>query len=508
MPAATGEAVRPSATLAPKVSQPAAPLHANDKPGARLESVGEVPSPIHTVGIWALCLSILAPFVNDWLRHLFGGTASLYYVGFPVSIVVLLVCGTAFRAGRTKAGKLWIVLLVWMVLCIPSSVWPGGSVEVLKSYIPRAHLMFFMICAFALTLRQCRTLMYANIAGGFIMLLTCIVFGGLQVETGRFCILGSLYYENPNDLALQLVVFIGCFAFLLFNRSWVLRALGGSAIILTAWFLLKTASRGAFVACMVLLVIAFIFTKSKLKMILLILPIALLIPLVSTDVLHRLVLIVASPETEPIHSESESEDIGSQTERQHLLWLSIQTTLKHPIFGVGPGMFIEATSGLDQKHGIHSPALGTHNAYTQVSSECGIPGLVFFLGVIVISIRKMLKLYKQTTGIPELSDISSLAYSVFLSCVGFAVAAFFYHVTYTGFVSLFAGMAMAIWMASEPVLRSHANLQPAALQSGTQASGTRGVEPNGYGMPSVGPTPYGVRKRLFGEPRPASRPQS
>lgn len=485
LPVAGASALRPPATTPPPSpllanAKPAITKPVNAKPQWQPAAPLEVPNLRHTIGIVALCLSILAPFVNDWLMHLFSATASLYYIGFPLSILAWVLCGTTFRAWRTTAGKLWTFLMVWLILSVPLSVWPGGSADILKAYIPRAHIMFFMICAFALTLRQCRTLMYAYVIGGLIFLLSSIVFGAIPAQTGRFCIPGSLYFENPNDFALQLVAFIGIFAFLLLNKNWALRALGGVAMVLTLWFLLRAASRGAFVACVVLFITAFIFTKAKLKLTLILVAVAVLIPTVSKDALHRLALIVSNPESESAHNENEEATIASQFERQHLFWLSITVTLRHPLLGVGPGMFIEATSGADQKHGKHSPALGTHNSYTQVSSEAGIPALISFLGVAIISVRKMLKLHRQTTGIPELSDFAALSYSLFLSCLGFAVAAFFYHVAYSGYMALLGGMAMAVWMASQPVLNKY-NLRVSAVP----AVEKQGAKRNGSGIPNV-----------------------
>ena len=55
--------------------------------------------------------------------------------------------------------------------------------------------------------------------------------GGIQEETGRFCIPNSLFFANPNDLALQLVVFLGFFAFLLLNKNWLARAVGDPVLI-------------------------------------------------------------------------------------------------------------------------------------------------------------------------------------------------------------------------------------------------------------------------------------
>ena len=53
---------------------------------------------------------------------------------------------------------------------------------------------------------------------------------------------------------------------------------------------------------------------------------------------------------------------------------SIELTIKNPIVGVGPGMFAVAEAEDAQEQNIEEVWHETHNAYTQVSSEIGIPG--------------------------------------------------------------------------------------------------------------------------------------
>ena len=55
--------------------------------------------------------------------------------------------------------------------------------------------------------------------------------------------------------------------------------------------------------------------------------------------------------------------------RQQLFWRSIEVTKEHPIFGVGPGNF-DQVSG--QWH-------TTHNSFTLMSSEGGVPALILYV---------------------------------------------------------------------------------------------------------------------------------
>src|SRR6185437_3589419 len=72
-------------------------------------------------------------------------------------------------------------------------------------------------------------------------------------------------------------------------------------------------------------------------------------------------------------------DHGSMDARRDLLMESIRVTLQHPIFGVGPGNFQAYTKSWHV----------THNTYTELSSETGIPGLALFLTILYFTFRNL-----------------------------------------------------------------------------------------------------------------------
>ena len=59
------------------------------------------------------------------------------------------------------------------------------------------------------------------------------------------------------------------------------------------------------------------------------------------------------------------------------------------VFGVGPGQFPMQNWEEFKRRGIHIYAQVTHNSYTQVSSETGIPGLIFFLITLLFAIFQL-----------------------------------------------------------------------------------------------------------------------
>jgi hypothetical protein len=58
--------------------------------------------------------------------------------------------------------------------------------------------------------------------------------------------------------------------------------------------------------------------------------------------------------------------------RNHLFRQSLTYTFQHPLFGVGPG---QVSNYMSQEHEVKQAMWHpTHCAWTQVSSECGMPG--------------------------------------------------------------------------------------------------------------------------------------
>jgi O-antigen ligase len=131
-------------------------------------------------------------------------------------------------------------------------------------------------------------------------------------------------------------------------------------------------------------------------------------------------------------------DIASSEERKVLLKQSIQMTFHNPLFGVGPGVFSYAS--WDERKaatGIGGWAQVTHNTYTQISSETGIPGFILFFAAMVMVLKT------SFTGYHLLKDADPLFAKTgrYLFCMlaAFSVGIFFLSVGYTHTIStLFA----------------------------------------------------------------------
>jgi len=411
------------------------------------------PSIVASVGFFLYCTYVLSGFANDWAMRLLGNKAYISTIVVVLLPVAWLLSGNALRGLQRPVGRWWAAFLLFLLISAPFSVWKGGSAALLWNYIPRNYLAFFYICAFATSLRRCRVLMYVNVAGAVVLLLTCMKFGAAgSAEGGRFAIPESLFYANANELALALLLGVTSFLFLVYQTGMKKRILGLAGILFSVMYALKTASRGCMLAAIAMFLLIFLSSRNKLATAIFALPaIGLSLLLLPSATVHRLLLFGFDSSELQAQSESDVAAIGSQIERQELFKKSLYYTATHPLLGVGPNQFAVAVAGDSAKQGVHSAWLGTHNTYTQVSSECGIPAFICYCAVLVLSFRSNWRLYRQSRDNPGLKDVANLSFCLLVGVLVYAVSTFFFHIAYSGGLPQLAGFTLALQLVAEPL---------------------------------------------------------
>ena len=146
-----------------------------------------------------------------------------------------------------------------------------------------------------------------------------------------------------------------------------------------------------------------------------------------------------------------AESAASSTQsRKQLLRHSLIFTMKHPLFGVGPGMFEVADDAYMKSMGLRKGTwLGTHNSYTQVSSEVGIPAFLFFVSAVGMALTGPWAVYKKTRGDPRLRELGNVALGIHYCMVLYAVTILFEHIAYTIMLPVFGGMAACLVRTAE-----------------------------------------------------------
>ena len=124
---------------------------------------------------------------------------------------------------------------------------------------------------------------------------------------------------------------------------------------------------------------------------------------------------------------------GSRSQRNEILKRSIWVTLRYPLFGVGLGNF----------HYKSVQELVTHNGFTQVSSEMGIPALVVYIMFMVYPLRRLRKIERETEGNPEKRKFYAWSIGIQCAIIGYMVASFFASVAYQWYIYYLVAYAVA-----------------------------------------------------------------
>jgi O-antigen ligase len=183
----------------------------------------------------------------------------------------------------------------------------------------------------------------------------------------------------------------------------------------------------------------------------------LLLTKVSDPVRHRLASTYSNDSEGPNNEADESEK-----SRRFLLDESIRLSFQYPLFGVGPGQF-ENFEG--KKSGWHS----THNSFTEISSETGIPGIAFYLGAVISSFLLLQRTWKQVRERPELKEITVACYCLSMSYVVFCTVIFFLNFGYLFYLPAATGLIIAVSSVAQrelAALRVPKQSSPGSSRSG------------------------------------------
>ncbi len=271
--------------------------------------------------------------------------------------------------------KVLAVLLFHMLLTIPFASWRGGAFDYVVNRFSKGVIVAYLIFLVVGRIAELRKLLLIQAATIALVTWASVIIH--HTEEGRLMGIQKGILENPNDLAINIVIsFPLCLAFLLLSKSALSKIFWSSSLLIMIYAVIATYSRSGLIAFVMTAFICFweFIVKAKRT--------ALLVGILVVGVLG-IGAVLATPSymtrVKSIFAGNiaGSKDKGSLEARKHLLLVSLSLTVHHPIFGIGPGSF-PAISGTWQP---------THNTYTGLSSEAGLPGVFLFTTVMILSLR-------------------------------------------------------------------------------------------------------------------------
>jgi len=325
--------------------------------------------------------------------------------------------------------KCILILTFLALITIPIAKDPTTAWTTFNEPFIKAALMFIVMVNVLRTRRRLTGLMWVSLSVGLYLSYTALdlsLKGELKVEGYRVEVAVSGLFENPNDLALHLVMMTPIAICLgLASRSKLMRWVYFLMAALFVGANTVTYSRGGFLG---LIAISAVLTwklgrRQRLNVSIAAIVFGGLFILLAPGNYGLRILSIFIPGLDPV---------GSHDARRELLERSIIVTLRNP-WGIGIGNF---------------PIVGfrnlvTHNSYTQVSSELGLLGLAAYLIFMVSPFRKLGAIERALYAKNQYDWFYYLSIGLQASIVGYMVSSFFVSVAYNWFIYYLIAYAVA-----------------------------------------------------------------
>ncbi len=361
-------------------------------------------------------------------------TASIaFYIGiFTLAVFFVSQLGLeGTLTARTREVNLILIFCLLGLVSIPLALDPRLAWETFSGVFIRCVIIFVVMVNAVRTTARLRGLVLVALAAAFCLSLVAVNdyrLGNLTVEGYRVGGVGEGMFGNPNDLALFLVTVAPLSAAMFFgSRSLVGKAVYALATLLLTAAVVVTFSRGGFLglACAYTLIAWKLGRRNRAGVVLLVVAgAAALLAIAPGNYIQRL-LSIFSPELDAV---------GSTGMRRQILFRSIWTAIVNPINGIGMGNF-PLVSFRD---------LQSHNSYTQVAAEMGIPALVVYLMYIWTPLKGLRRIERETFEGRKRSRFFHLSVGVQSAMVGYTVSSFFGSVAYLWYVYYVVGYAVCL----------------------------------------------------------------
>jgi O-antigen ligase len=368
----------------------------------------------------------------------------------PILLIGLVMTDQVRVLTKLRSTRWLIATTLWIGICIPFSFWPGGSFAVLLKTVQSLFLVAFIL-AFVRSLRDVmRGVTIIGLASGAIAILSFVASSQIDNRQG---LAGSASLADPNFFALYLLVGGGFLCLVATENRGPLRFLAMALIPLNLAGIARSGSRAGLLTLVTGVIVFLIYGSIKQRTVIIsACGVGLLLGVffLPASIKARFTSLL-SPGGAASSSEPERADEGlganrgitnyqaSSEARMYLLRRSLLLTAKNPLFGVGPDQFEGAEAEDAAKQGVKGSWHYTHNTYTQMSSECGIPGFIMFVGALIFGYRGLSTVRRTgpTRGIRQMALFMQTTYLMLM------VGMFFLSLGYGGLPFVMIGFSEA-----------------------------------------------------------------
>lgn len=401
-------------------------LHAH-RSDAGKPAVKDASHPLAFAGLFAFTL-LLYVRPNELFPDVFGTFSIMKIVA--ILTLIIYVCGKLGAGERLtiwpiEMSMLALIVLIGIVLT-PVSASPDASIEMLSDTFFKVVVIFVLMINLVDSKERLRLVLKlvvicgAGIAAGSIAKFaagnfTATIQGvGVRIEGTVGGIFG-----NPNDLAMALDMLLPLAIVLALTSKPAGRLLYLACAFVLVMGVVVTFSRGGFLGLVAAggVLLWKLGRKNK-------------ITTAAAALAGVVVLVLSMPAGYAdrlftiVHTEKDT--TGSAQERQGELKRAIDVALHHPIIGVG----------LNNYPIYSNHAIRAHNSFLEVSAELGLTGLIAYLILIFVPMRRLRRIERATSRASgtRKRELHFLSAGVQAAIIGYMVCAVFSSAQYQWFL--------------------------------------------------------------------------
>jgi putative inorganic carbon (hco3(-)) transporter len=398
---------------------------------------------LFTVAIYARPQDVFPSVDALHLPLVFGFSAGVTYLSALVSR------HASFYLPRELA--IVVLLTLWYALGIPFALWRGGSLQLFDQVWLKTLFAFFLLTQTVTTIKRVRLLVWTIIVSEFAVVLVTLIqsrqanWQGERLAGFNQGILGWNYFGIALAMAIPYI------AVLFLTGSFLRTCFLAGMCFPLMWMLILTASRGGVLTVALSLILTFALLlrhRVRGRIVFALVALALVVALVlAPEVLWTRLSTLWSSSTTIGDQVSASAEESTQ-QRIVLLLRSCRYTLNHPFLGLGMGNFLVASGA---EVGDASGWYVTHDTFTQVSSEAGIPALLLFIALFVTVLRRMRRKSSTICVDREQPEVSLLARATIVSLLAFCFGSLFASMAYDYYA--FYPIAIGVGLQMIPLKR-------------------------------------------------------
>ncbi len=277
---------------------------------------------------------------------------------------------------------------------------------------------------------------------------------------------GAIGEQNRYGQVMLMIVPLGLFMYLSARRHW-LRALALTGAGLSFLGVAFTFSRGAVVACVILLGVMVLLRIIRARHFLAVVLASAVVLLALPQYQTRLNTL---PQVLDVFTGSMSEETdGSFRGRTAEMLAAFLVFVDHPIVGVGPDMFQYYSQEYANPLGIRhlDTTREAHSLPPDIAANHGILGLITFFGIFFITMRDLHELWRKLAS--SHPRLSALCAGYFLALVAYLATGLFLHLSYVRYLWLMLALAAATAIIARRALEQDEKQRYQVLEVAYQA---------------------------------------